>query len=159
LKKLLLTVAMLLATSCSVSAKLTTLININASDEQLKHEVRESIEARLNSTERYKVAHQGDVPDLEFDVSCMALETEGGSKTGIGCYSEITYYPFRDSLYTDLPGTFVVAGHNSGEYIANQLVNNFINGSTDELLTNSKNMLKVALLAHCVMSPDDCKLQ
>jgi|HubBroStandDraft_6_1064221.scaffolds.fasta_scaffold1680411_1 hypothetical protein len=162
MRKLLIVAAIMLSTSLSAYAKIyvTISVSVSDSDEKTKRELEEGMEARINSTERYAVSGKPVDAELLLDATCMILENGGGRKDGVVCDSEVTYFPFRGSaLSIHLEGAshMAVSGPGNTAYIVGALMNRFINGTTDDVLTGRKNFLKLAVRQLCEDEPSDCK--
>jgi hypothetical protein len=158
--KHLMVFAVLLAMADSVPAKLKVNVVIDLSEEKFKNELQEAIEARINSTERYTIATSAGVAELLLSITCMTVEHEGGLRTGFVCNSDVTYFPFEKSaLMVELEpaGNLVVGGPKSATFVANSLMNRFINGTTEEELASKKAFLRRSVALFCNSRPTDCK--
>ena len=94
-----------------------------------------------------------------IDVTCLVLQNEGGYQTGVVCNSTVSFYPFENSgLYTDLSNAraMVIAALTDTKYIAETLIDNFINGTTDDELELNKKVIRITVHAHCTNNPADC---
>jgi hypothetical protein len=51
-----------------------------------------------------------------------------------------------------------LAGINDISYVANNLMNHFINGTTDAILAERKSFLREAIRVFCANEPTECKM-
>ena len=161
MKTLLITATMLLALANTAWAKLQVKISVDVSDNKIKNDLQEAIEARLNSTERYSVTQNGPEASLFVAVYCIILENQSGYRNGVACDSEVTYYPYGDSPVStsvEEAGHLVVAGLNDTPFIVEKIMNRFINGTTDSKLAERKTFLRSCIQLLCAVHPDECKL-
>ena len=164
-RSILLAVLLLLASSPAL-AKLKVFVAVRVkNDENIKAEIERGLQARINSTERYTaLAVTNPTPaetDFVLNVGCIVLEREHGQKTGLVCYSTVTFFPFENSgLNTDLEaGSMVVSPLQNTDYmayIAEGLIDTFINGTTDEALENCRSILRYSVRAYCSNHSADC---
>jgi hypothetical protein len=160
MNKFLIVAAVVLALSNSVCAKLHVSVSVEIPDENIKREIQEAVEARINSTERYTISSNALETDLILDVECLVLQNEAGYKNGVVCYSEVNYFPYKGSALVtivDDAETMAVGGMNTS-YVINYLMNHFINGTTDAVLADRKQTLQRAIRVHCSSEPTDCRM-
>jgi hypothetical protein len=161
MRKLLIVAAIVLAASSSACAKLRVAVNVEVSDEKVKRELQEAMEARINSTERYTISSNAVETDLLLGVNCLVLERGEGYRTGVACDSDVTYYPYKDSALSitlDAAGSMAASRVDDTSHVANSLMNHFINGTTDGILADRKNFLRAAIRAFCANEPTECKM-
>ena len=157
MKRIALLSALLLCMSSPAFAKFKVSVSVYVkNDDELLQELTRKIRARLNSTERYTVVDTFVGNTFFIDVNCLVLKNEGGYKTGVVCYSTVSFYPFENSgLTSDLPNARAMVVGDTG-YIAETLIDNFINGTTDDQLEVSKKILQIVVRAHCTNNPNEC---
>lgn len=151
----------LLTITYSVQAKIKVYINVDIPDEKVKQELEEGIKARINSTDRYGMSNAPIETDLLLAIDCLVLSNENGYKTGVVCDSGVTYYPFRGaalSINIEAAETMSVGRLDGSEFIANSLMNHFINGTTDAILADRKSFLRSAVRMFCRDEPAECKM-
>jgi len=162
MRTVLLTIAMLLSVASPVSAKLGVQIALVVEHDQdgtLEKTLKDGMEARLNSTERYTVTNDSHALDLLIEVGCIAIQNNG-IKTGIiTCFSVVNYLPYRGSVLLanqlEQAGSIYVSGSGTA-YIAEQMMNDFINGTTDAKLKEQKGILRMGIQVLCQDHPEEC---
>lgn len=161
MRKLLIVAAIMLVASSSAWAKLHVLVTVAISDEKLQRELREGLEARLNSTERYTVTTDAVITNLSLTVHCLVLADQSGYKTGIACHNATIYFPYKDSALReeveDAEG-MVAAPPDNTAHIVDQVMIHFINGTTDQILTEKKNFLRTKIQYFCANEPTESKM-
>jgi hypothetical protein len=161
MRKLLIVAAIVLTAATSTCAKLHVSVSVDITDEKVKRELQEAMEARINSTERYLISSDAVETDLLLAVSCLVLENEAGYKNGVVCDSDVAYYPYKNSalsIRVEVAETMAVAGLDNTSYVVNYLMNHFINGTTDSILADRKNFLRASIQRLCVNEPTECKM-
>ena len=162
MRNFLLTTAMLLAIASPASAKLRVeiaLIVQGDQDGQFKKSLREGMEARLNSTERYTITDDYSTADLFMTVSCMAVRN-AGVKAGFVCYSIVDYCPYRGNTFLEglikEAGSMATAGLSDSAFFAELIANHLINGTTDAELAKQKDYLRAGIQMLCGDHPEEC---
>jgi hypothetical protein len=156
MRKLLIATAIVLAACGSACAKVYVFVSVQISDEKIKQQLQDAVEARINSTERYTVTGNAMETDLVLKVTCLAL----GEGSEIACDSEVGYFPYRSALSVPVEGaeSMAVSPLDNTGYIANSLMNHFINGTTDAILEERKSFLRKAIRLFCAIEPTECKM-
>jgi hypothetical protein len=106
MRTFLLAIAMLLSVASPVSAKLGVQLGVKVQgdqDGQFDKSLKEAMEARLNSTERYSITTPSPTADLLLMVSCLAVHNTAGHKTGFVCDSVVVYFPYRGNVLLAAP--------------------------------------------------------
>jgi hypothetical protein len=154
MRKLLIATAIALAASGSACAKLRVSLKIDFSNEKAKRELQEAIEARINSTDRYTIASEAAETDLLLAVSCLAPES-----VPVTCNSDVSYFPYKDlalSIPVEVAESMAMSRNDTG-YIASNLMNHFIDGTTDAILKERKSFVREAIQLFCYNDPTECK--
>lgn len=145
----------LLLTSNGAMAKLKVVVAVSYDDEKIRQELESSINARINSTERYTLANLKDSGvDLLLDVECLKVL----KVVATVCTSRVSYWPFKDiALYVEVAAA-VTTVSGPTEYVVNGIMNTFINGTTDDKLKATKMSVQAAILNLCYEQPSECKV-
>lgn len=153
--------ALLLLASAPALAKLKVSVVVTVKNDVVQGQLERALQARINSTERYTVVNSMGAADFILAVDCIVLQTEQGYKSGVVCNSTVSFFPFNTGLYTDLglARAMVVSPLQNMSYIAEGLIDTFINGTTDEALDSNRSLLRYIVRAHCTSNPTDCAPQ
>jgi hypothetical protein len=156
MNKSLIVAAIVLAFSNSACAKLRVSISVETSNEKIKRELQEDLEARINSTDRYTIARNAIETELWLEVYCLALE-----RGPVVCRSDVTYYPYKNSpvsLHIETAENMASSVPDDITYITNALMNHFINGTTDANLEDGKNLFRKGIQLLYATVPAECKM-
>jgi hypothetical protein len=124
----------------------------NDADGKMQKTLQEGMTARLNSTERYTLSDDPMVVNLQLSATCIVLENHLDQKTGIGCHSEVIYYPFDGSplsTIVEAAGHLAVGGINDSSFLVDALMGHFINGTTDAELADRKKIMQQGIRLLC----------
>lgn len=154
--KILLVVAVLLVTPTLAHPKLAVHINVSTTSDKVTTQLREGMEARINGTDRYEISVNAIETDLILAVNCIVLDNGALA----ACDSDVTYFPYRYwplSIELERAESIVTSGTGQLSYIVDTLMNHFINGSTDAVLSERKKFLRESIQAFCADEPSECK--
>jgi hypothetical protein len=140
-------------------ARLKVLVIVDTEDSTLRSEITSSINARLNSTDRYEATDNPNGADLELDIMCLKIVDQFKRPLGIACDSDGEYYPFKNRAAYPLAGASKMAANDETALrdITNALVDAFINDTTDSKLSEWKARLTGQILEICVAHPNVCR--
>lgn len=156
MRNILIAAAMMLATSGSACAKLRVNVKVEVSNEKVNRELQEDLEARINSTDRYTITNNAVETDLILAVNCLVLD-----RGSVICDSDVTYFPYNSSalsIVVEAAESMASARLDDTGYVANSLMNHFINGTTDAILSDRKDFLRKAIRVLCLNEPTECKM-
>jgi hypothetical protein len=157
MKTVLLTTVLLLIAASSTSAKLKVKVGIETLGEggsNLESSLRESVEARINSTDRYVLTTNAGEADLVIEFTCVVMRPA----VEIACTSDVTYFPYKDSsLYISVDKADRIASGDTS-FVTESLMNRFFNSTTDSTLAERKQFLRHGVQLLCANHPEECKL-
>jgi hypothetical protein len=162
MRQTILALFLLSAFSISTNGKIKVRVTVDISNKKYASELLEAVQAKINSTDRYAVVSKASDVDMLLSLMCIEATSTSNRQLGFTCSSGITYYPFIDSaLNIELieAETIVNGGLEGTEFIATNISNRFINGTTDEKLTQAKDELLSYVQSFCRSRPDDCAIQ
>jgi hypothetical protein len=161
MRKLLIVAAIVLTAASSACAKINVTVKVAISDEKIRQELLEALEARINSTERYAISSKEFETDILLSVNCLVLEQGTRTRSVFVCDSDVTYYPYKNeaiSVGIEAAESIVAAGIDDPSYVANYLMNHFINGTTDATLADRKGFLRTAIRLLCAHNHAECSM-
>lgn len=155
--KVFLCLIFLLVTSSAAVAKLKVAVGVDYSDEKVRQELQEGMEARINSTERYSLTPPNGVDaDLLLTINCLKVKVVV-KVVLVACSSEVSYFPYqRQPINITVRAGGMISG--STDYIVTHLMNMFINGTTDDILQERKTILQKEVRDLCQERPSECKV-
>jgi hypothetical protein len=109
-------------------------------------EVAKSIAARVQGSERYRVANSD--AELLIDVNCMEGK-EVSSAFGYICSFVFVYYPEQlDGMESVLSPIGLVTGPDASS-VADDVFDAFVSATTNEKLTKSQKDLRISVMGYC----------
>jgi hypothetical protein len=107
-------------------------VSVAVEDDPASQLVGSQLKAKIGSTSRYTIVTDASF-EILLSVSCLPSKTTGGYELGVFCSSSVMMYPFPSGLSELLTGNRI-ACDSTGQYCAEGLFENFVEGTQDEKL-------------------------
>ncbi|MGB8801391.1 MAG: hypothetical protein WCC97_11935 [Candidatus Acidiferrales bacterium] len=138
MSKILLALAVLLASSAMFAQSSPIRVNVAGSASASSQAVAKQIAGKLGSTARYGLVTTSKL-DILLEINCLPLVV-GGHDAGVACSSEITYWPVAGIVLSqDIAGSMSAGGESD---VATDLFDSFVRKTSDDKLEAARNNFK-----------------